>query len=158
MVKLMQLWSALQQREKITIGSGTILVLLTALYLIVADIWAERSTLLQERTALLAEQMWMLEQSGLAEQLLNNCRDKQILELPETDLLELLASRNQLQLTVLQAGGTNFALQLGGADGNDILRFIHQSACQGFMLTSVQIEKGESGANYTGRVEFRHES
>ena len=137
--------------------AGCFLVVATAMYLVFAHAWSSRTLLLQEKAVLLAEQSWMQEQSMLAEQLLNNCRDNQSLALGQSEVLDLLATRNLLQLGSISASGARYSLRLESDDGNNILRFIHQSACQGFVLTSVQIVKAESADAYSGQVEFRHE-
>tara|TARA_R110000772_G_scaffold264509_5_gene385136 strand:- start:278 stop:766 length:489 start_codon:yes stop_codon:yes gene_type:complete len=155
--KIVHSWGTLQHREKVIILAGFSVLAATAVYLVFASAWSVRTTLLQEKTALLAEQNWMQEQSTLAGQLLNNCRDNQILALGQNELLDLLATRNLLQTGTISSSGTSYSLQVESADGNNILRFIHQSACQGFILTSVQIDKAESSDHYSGQVEFRHE-
>jgi len=156
-----QFWSNLQTREKRTILVGSALVLVTACYLLFDNLWTVRSSLLQSKTAFVEEKEWMQEQSILSEQLNNNCRENQILALGNTELLELLASRNQLVLESFREGSANnsatYSLVLESSDGNSILRFIHQSACQGFTLANVEIKKEVSESNYSGEVEFSHE-
>ena len=77
--KLLQFWSVLQTREKITVLSGATLVLVTAVYLFFDGLWTSRSALMQDRTALIEEREWMQEQSAVAERLVSNCRDNQFL-------------------------------------------------------------------------------
>ncbi|PCJ42763.1 MAG: hypothetical protein COA71_04480 [SAR86 cluster bacterium] len=159
--KLFQAWSNLQDREKMTIVAGSILVLVTAGYLLFDALWTTRSLLIQNRVTLLEEREWMQEQAILAEQLINDCRGNQILALENSDLLELIASRNQLVLESFTENLTNneavYSMRIESNDGNSVLRFIHQSACQGFTLAHVQIEKSESESLYSGQVEFIHE-
>ncbi len=154
-------WSNLQAREKMTIIVGSALVLVTACYLLFDNLWTVRSSLLENESALIEERDWMQEQSVLAEQLNNSCIENQILTLGNTDLLELLASRNQLVLESFRENSINseatYSLRVESTDGNSILRFIHQSACQGFSLANLQINKSESEPYYLGQVEFSHE-
>jgi len=159
--KLLQFWSVLQTREKITVLSGATLVLVTAVYLLFNGLWTSRSALMQDRTALIEEREWMQEQSAVAERLVSNCRDNQFFALTDSDLLELLASRNQLVLENFRQRPANgeimYSMEIESMDGNSILRFIHQSACQGFSLTNVLIDRSEQATSFTGRLEFNHE-
>jgi len=151
----------LESREKITFLVGAALVLLTACYLLFDNLWATRTYLIEGREALIEEADWMQEQAILSGQLNNSCLENQILSLGNTDLLELLASRNQLVLANFRESLINnearYSLAIESTDGNSILRFIHQSACQGFSLANVQINKSESELYYMGQVEFSHE-
>lgn len=159
--RLAQFWQNLQTRERMTILLGGALVLVTACYLLFDNLWTDRSLLLETRAALIEEREWMQEQAALSEQLNNSCTENQILTLSNTDLLELLAIRNQLALesfteTVIDRDA-RYSLSLESTDGNNILRFIHQSACQGFSLANLQINKSDSEPYYLGQVEFSHE-
>ena len=157
----MQFWLNLQAREKMTILVGSALVLVTACYLIFDNLWSVRSSLLENEAALIEERDWMQEQSVLAEQLNNSCIENQILSLENTALLEFLVSRNQLVLESFRENLANneasYFLGVESTDGNSILRFIHQSACQGFSLANLQINKSETEPYYSGQVEFSHE-
>ena len=157
----MQFWSNLQAREKITILAGSALVLVTACYLLVGNLWTVRSSLLESKAVLIEESNWMQEQAALAEQLNNSCLDNQILTLENTNLLELLASRNDLVIQSIRENSLNneatYSLGLESTNGNRILSFIHQSACQGFSLANLQITKSDSELYYVGQVEFSHE-
>lgn len=159
--KLFLFWSALQAREKLTVLTGIFLVLVTAVYLLFDGLWTSRAMLLQDRSALLEEMEWMQEQSAVAERLATSCRENQFLALADDDLLELLASRNQLVLENFRQRPANgeiiYSMQIESINGNSILRFIHQSACQGFSLTNVQIGRNESETAFIGRLELSHE-
>lgn len=154
-------WTNLQAREQLVIVLGSAIVLVTACYLLFSGLWTTRSLLVQEREKLIEERQWMQEQAVLAEQLTNNCRDSQFLALENSELLELLASRNQLVLTSFRESLNNnaatYAMSVESNDGNDILSFIHLSACQGFNLANVHINISDSGPSYSGQVEFSHE-
>ncbi|MAY02368.1 MAG: hypothetical protein CMQ38_05235 [Gammaproteobacteria bacterium] len=154
--KLTQFWSALQQRERRTILAGALLILLAALYLIFDSIWVTRSALMDERADLLAEQTWMQDQAELAVQLQNNCRDLRIMSLAARERLNLLVNRNNLTLQNLRVNDDNYSFELRTEDGNNILQFIHHSACQGFSLSALTINREAANA-YLGRVEFHHE-
>ena len=159
--KVFQCWSNLQDREKMTILIGSILVIGTACYLLFSTLWTTRSSLTREKAALIVESGWIQEQAALTEQLINNCRENQFLALDNKDLLELIASRNQMVLdSVIENISNNeasYAIRIESNDGNSILRFIHQSACQGFTLSYVEIDKSESKSFYIGELEFSHE-
>ncbi|MDG2090917.1 MAG: type II secretion system protein GspM [Gammaproteobacteria bacterium] len=159
--KFLQFWSNLQAREQMTIVIGSTLVIATALFLLFSGLWEVRTSLIQERTELIEEREWMQEQVVLTEQLTNNCRESQFLALGNSELLELLASRNQLVLANFRESlinnGTTYSMSVESNDGNSILSFIHQSACQGFGLANVQINIGDSESSYSGQVEFSHE-
>lgn len=159
--KFFHIWSNLQAREQMTIVVGGTVVLVTACYLMFSGVWATRSLLVQERTELIEERQWMQEQVALAEQLTNNCRESQFLALGNPELLELLASRNQLVLANFSENSISnvatYSMRIESVDGNSILSFIHQSACQGFNLANVQINKSDSESLYSGQVEFSHE-
>jgi type II secretory pathway component PulM len=160
-VKVFQFWSALQTREKITVLTGASIVLLTAIYLLFDGIWSTRASLLQQKAALMEERGWMQEQAQIAGRLSSACRENQFLALADIDLLELLASRNQLVLNDVRQGSANgentYAMQVDSMEGNNILRFIHQSACQGFVLANISIEKSET-ESFSGRLVLSHES
>ncbi len=159
--KQVQFWQNLQASERKTIIVGVLLVLVTACYLLFDSVWEDRSALLENKSLLLDERVWMQEQAALSAQLNNSCVDNQILTLANTDLLELLASRNQLMLDNFRetavSGGATYSLSVESIDGNSILRFIHQSACQGFSLANLQINKSDSESYYLGQMEFSHE-
>jgi hypothetical protein len=97
----------------------------------------------------------------LAEQLMNSCNESQFLALGNTELLELLANRNQLILESFRENFVNnsatFSLRIESHDGNSILQFIHQSVCQGFTLAKVEIQKVGPESSYSGEVEFSYE-
>ena len=159
--RLALFWHNLQASERMTILIGGALVLVTACYLLVDNLWTERSLLRETKAVLIEEREWMQGQAVLSEQLNNSCSENQILTLSNADLLELLASRNQLALesfteTIIDRDA-RYSLSLESTDGNNILRFIHQSACQGFSLANLQINKSDSESSYLGQVEFSHE-
>ncbi len=159
--KVFQSWSNLQDREKMTILIGSIVVIGAACYLLFTTLWTTHSSLTREKVALMVESGWIQEQSALAEQLINNCRTNQFPSLDNQDLFELIASRNQMVLdSVIENISNNeasYAIRIESNDGNSILRFIHQSTCQGFTLSHVEIDKSESESFYTGELEFSHE-
>lgn len=157
MAKLLQYWFALEHRERVTIVTGFLLVLMAAGYMLFDRLWVQRSALVQERDELMAEAAWMQEQAELAERLINSCSETQLLSLPPEELIELLATRSSLNVQNMDSNGSEIALQLSTADGNSILQFIHQSACQGFTLNAVQIQQEATGSTYLGNVEFRRE-
>lgn len=153
---MIRLWARLQRREQITVLAGGLLVLLTAIYLLFAGLWETRAELLGQQTDLLEERAWLEEQSQLAMQLSNSCRENQILALGGRELVELLASRNQLRLETVNINGADFSLRLSAENGDNVLRFIYQSACQGFALSGLQIDRTDTDS-YLGRLEFRRE-
>ncbi len=160
-----QFWLGLQLRERRTILLGAALVIITAIYLLLDSIWNTRAMLIADRTALLEESLWMQEQAELAEVLGTSCRENQILALENRELLELLASRNQLNMTsfseaenTANAGRNIYNLRLEGASGDSILSFLFHSACQGFTLASLQIDKTTGVEQYTGQLELSNES
>ncbi len=157
MAKLLQHWFALEHRERMTILAGSLLVLMTAVYLLFDSLWVQRTALMQERDGLMAEAAWMQEQAELAERLVTGCSESQLMSLPPEELLELMATRSRLNVQTMESNGSGIALQLSSSDGNSILQFVYQSACQGFRLSAIQIQQDATGSNYLGNVEFRRE-
>jgi type II secretory pathway component PulM len=157
MNRILELWQGLEQRERTTICAGSLLVLLTAVYLLFDGLWTQRAALLQDRNALLAEASWMQEQAELAEQLVNACPESQLMPLPPDELIDLLATRSRLNVQNMNRNGSTYAMQLRAGDGNSILQFIHLSACRGFSLSAVQIQQDAASSAYLGNVEFRYE-
>lgn len=159
--KISQSWSTLQSREKMTVVIGSVIVIVTALYLLFSGLLTARNELVEARRELIEERQWMQEQATLAGQLVNSCSESQFLALNNTGVLELLASRNNLVLANFRenfsSNNPSYSMGIESTDGNNILSFIHQSACQGFNLANVQIDKNVPELSYTAQVEFSHE-
>ncbi len=156
--KLVRVWAGLQAREKVIILLGSALVLVTALYLVFSTNLELRKNLLEQRAALMLEQEWMQEQVLLVRELNNSCANMQILPLAPKELIELLASRKQLQIESLALSDQSLSLQLSAQNGNTLLSFIHESSCQGFNLIEMQVENLDSDLDYMASLEFRYES
>jgi hypothetical protein len=61
-------------------------------------------------------------------------------------ILARLVRRNQLKLDSIEEASGSFSLEFSGSDANSIVRVVHEIACDGYLVQSLQIIKSADDA------------
>ncbi|MDC0598261.1 type II secretion system protein M [Gammaproteobacteria bacterium] len=154
--KVSESWVSLQQREQRVILAGVSIVCVAMMSLFFSTLLQTHNNLREQQKNLQTELLWLQDQAELAARLNNSCSVKQLSTAPGNEILKVLAERNQLTLIRLnESGSQNYRLTSRASEGNNILRFVHQSACQGFELLNISIKAGtEEQTQFEGQMEF----
>ena len=156
MQKLTTAWSQLSAREQSIISVGVALVLIAAVYLLINGFLQDRSQLLEQQQRLAEEADWLREQVAVIERLSNNCPVKQLAQIPESELLNLMVNRNSLSLQSLNIDGLKVNMQISGQDGSALLRVVHQLACEGFQAEQFTMNGGAGSSVFTASLELKN--
>jgi len=131
--------SRLQPREKVFLSLGVALVVVALIYLAVLPTWHKHSALSTQYSQLQGDLQWLHQQREVVSRLSNNCSVKLVSQGSSRKVLGRLVRRNQLKLGSIQEVGDTFNLNFTGSDANSIMRLVHEIACEGYMVKSLQI-------------------
>ncbi len=133
-------FSNLQDREKRFVLGGGVLILAGLIYLAVLPQWDRHSQLVQQQVDLQADMQWLQDQRAVLSRLVNSCSSKGATAKGK-DVLTRLVRRNQLRLDNLRATSDGFKMGFSGSDANRIVRLAHQVACEGYLVSGLEISK-----------------
>ena len=139
-------WSQLQPREKLFLRAGVIVSVAALVYLTVLPLWDKHSTLSAQHSQLQADLQWLHQQREVVSRLSNNCSVKLVSDGAPRKILPRLVRRNQLKLDSIQQASDSFSLEFSGSDANSIVRVVHEIACDGYLVQSLQIIKSADDA------------
>ena len=138
--------SRLQRREKLFLSAGAVVVVAALIYLTVLPSWDKYSLLSAQHSQLQADLQWLHQQREVVSRLSNNCSVKLLSDGAPRKILTRLVRRNQLKLDSIQEASTSFSLKFSGSDANSIVRAVHEIACEGYLVNSLQIIKSADDA------------
>ena len=145
-VTIQDSWSQLQPREKLFLRAGVIVSVAALVYLTVLPLWDKHSTLSAQHSQLQADLQWLHQQQEVVSRLSNNCSVKLVSAGASRKILARLVRRNQLKLDSIEEASGSFSLEFSGSDANSIVRVVHEIACDGYLVQSLQIIKSADDA------------
>ena len=138
--------SRLQPREKLFLSAGIIVVAVALTYLTVLPFWDKHNLLSAQHSQLQADLQWLHQQREVVSRLSNNCSVKLVSDGTPRKILARLVRRNQLKLDSIEEASGSFSLEFSGSDANSIVRVVHEIACDGYLVQSLQIIKSADDA------------
>lgn len=148
--------SKLQPREKVFLSVGATLLVAALIYMTVLPSWHKHGALSTQYSQLQGDLQWLHQQREVVSRLSNNCSVKMVSQDSYRKVLSRLVRRNQLKLGSIQEVGDRFNLSFTGSDANSIMRLVHEIACDGYMVKSLQLlESAEDPNTMTGNLEVQ---
>jgi type II secretory pathway component PulM len=150
----------LKSRDKRALIMGAILVAAFALLILFESLWDKHISMHGEILARKTDLEWIGKQVPIIKSLQTSCNQLIHSGSSDRELLTTLIRRNQLKLGQLDLVDDGIALTLSSGDTNDILRLVEQLACEGFILTQLDIErvlKPAEGLDYRADLNITRE-
>lgn len=138
--RLQSAFSNLQEREKLFVLGGGLLILAGIIYLAILPQWDRHTQLVEQKNDLQADMQWLQDQRAVLIRLVNSCSSSSASGNGQ-EVLTRLVRRNQLRLDSLRATGSGFRVGLSGSDANRIVRLAHQIACEGYAVSYLEVSK-----------------
>lgn len=138
----------LQPREKLFLIVGVAVVVMVVSVKLLFPIWQNHSQLMQQKDALEADLTWLQAQRDIVGKMTNSCPPQRLQQQSAREILTQLARRNQVQMDSLVDKDNKFLLNAEGEDGNRLLQFMYQSACYGFVVEKVKINRGDNSTRF----------
>ena len=140
-------WFAdLQPRERLIMTVGAALLIVAAIYMLLLPAMQKNAELEQRYISLSDDIQWLQEQSKVVSSLNNDCTGQTIQSGSKKEVMTKIVRRNQLKLLGLDKVDSNvFALSASGSSPNRMLQFIHQLACQGLALQTLDLRSFTDG-------------
>ena len=124
----------LESREKRALKIGALVLAAAISIMLVLPKWETYSQVKSQRDALKEDVKWLQEKRDLVANLVNNCPSIQHKKDDfKTDLAHLV-SRNQLKVVTTKQKENFISMTVSGSKSNQLLRFMHQIACRGYIL------------------------
>ena len=140
-------WRAMQPRERRTLIAGVAVLSIAGYYLLLQPLVHNNKRLLTSQAHLHGSNQWLLEQRPLLERLHNSCPRSAVQgegKLPKKVVSDL-ARRHGLSVSERHQGaGQPMVLQVDGKDGNRLMHFIYQLACNGYQLQTLNLRSDPS--------------
>lgn len=138
----------LQPRERTLLVIGAWLLSATAVFVLVTPMVTKQNELASKAESIRENLNWLQEQRSVVVRLQNNCASNHShTQLTSTKGdFERLTRRNQLSLdqsTTKSNGGTE--LTFSGSDANRVMHLVHELACEGFVVESLDIQRSADG-------------
>lgn len=141
-------WGQLSAREKGFVGGGAGLLILGLFYVMLLPAWDRYAELSKEKERLEDDFLWLEEQAEVVARLANNCPKRAMQTGSGSTVLGRIARRNRLPANELKdLGDDRYSMIIEGLEGNQVLRFVHQSACEGFALKHLTIVRSSAESN-----------
>lgn len=128
----------LEAREKRALKIGTLLLVATVTIMLVLPKWEAYSLVKEQRDALRTDLVWLQEKRDIVAELANNCQSVRHQKDDFKADLTHLVSRNQLKVVSIEEKENFISMAVSGSKSNQLLKFMHQIACQGYMLGELQ--------------------
>ena len=138
--------SRLQPRERLFLGVGATVIVTVLLYLTLLPSWEKYSTLSAQHSQLQTDLDWLHQQRELVSRLTNSCSVKLVSTGSSRKMLTRLVRRNQLKLDSFQEANDSIRLKFTGSDANSIVRLVHEIACDGYLVKSLQVKQSSNDA------------
>ncbi len=136
-------FAGLQSREKIFVVVGAILVLGLLSIKALLPLGQTYTELAQQKQLLETDLLWLQQQRETVVELTNNCPALRNRQNSQSSILSQLVRRNQWQVESLNEGKDKTSLAVAGDDSNRLLQLIHQIACYGFVVDSIEINRSD---------------
>ena len=153
-------YGRLKSRDKRALIMGAILVAAFALLILFESLWDKHISMHGEILARKTDLEWIGKQVPIIKSLQTSCNQSSHSGSSDRELLTMLIRRNQLKLGQLDLVDDGIALTLSSGNTNDILRLAEQLACEGFILTQLDIErvlKPAEGLDYRADLNITRE-
>ena len=124
----------LESREKRALKIGALVLAAAISIMLVLPKWETYSQVKSQRDALKADVKWLQEKRDLVANLVNNCPSIQHKKDDFKADLTHLVSRNQLKVVSTKQKENFISMTVSGSKSNQLLRFMHQIACRGYIL------------------------
>ena len=136
-----RLFKRLKSRDKRALITGCGLLAAIALLMSLESRWQSHVDMNREISARKTDLKWISQQMPIVASLQTSCNRKAQDGIAQRALLTMLIRRNQLQLDRVDFGERSIELTVSSGNSNDILRLVEQLACEGLILTELDIEK-----------------
>lgn len=136
--------AGLQSREKIFVAVGTLLILALLSIKALLPLGQTFTELTEQQQQLEADLLWLQQQRETVAKLANNCPLLRHQQDSQSRTLSQLVRRNQWLVERLDERGGKISLAVTGDDSNRLLQLIHQIACYGFAVETIEINRPES--------------
>ncbi len=138
-------WLQLQLRERQLLTVGGALLLATSVYLSIVPQIQKHGELKRQVEALNTDMQWLQQQRQVVERLANDCANGEVRQESNREQITRLIRRNQLVLVSMRDVNGGLKLSVSGSDANRIISLMHQIACFGYGLTTLEINRSEEG-------------
>ena len=122
-------------------GVGAVAVAAVLVLILVESRWQSYIDMRQALSDRKADLEWIGKQVPIIKSLQTSCTRRALDGMASREFLTLLVRRNQLQLDRVDFGERSIELTVSSGNPNDILRLVEQLACEGLILTELDIEK-----------------
>ncbi len=136
-----RLFKRLELRDKRALIIGCGVLAATALLMLLESLWQSHVNMNREISDRKTDLEWIGQQVPIVTSLQTSCNRKAQDRMAQRALLTMLIRRNQLQLDRVDFGERSIELTVSSGNSNDILRLVEQLACEGLILTELDIEK-----------------
>ena len=119
----------------------------------------EKAAELEQRYQVLqADLQWLEEQGVTVGRLGNRCLGKTLQKGSDADVITLMLRRNQLKLISLaEQTQSTYRVSLESANANRILQLVHQLACQGLNINTLEISPtATTGMSFAATMEVQN--
>lgn len=153
-------FEGLQSREKIFVAVGALLILGLLTIKALLPLGQTYRGLVEQQRLLETDLLWLQQQRETVAKLTNSCPVLRQQKNSGSGALSQLVRRNQWQVERLDESGGKVSLVVAGDDSNRLLQLIHQIACYGFAVDSIEIARPERSdsisANLRAVLEVRN--
>ncbi|MDA7852513.1 type II secretion system protein M [Porticoccaceae bacterium] len=152
-------WFAqLQSRERVIVVAGAAIVVIAAIYMALLPSIEKAAELEQRYQVLQADLQWLEEQGVTVGRLGNRCLGKTLQKGSDADVITLMLRRNQLKLISLaEQTQSTYRVSLESANANRILQLVHQLACQGLNINTLEISPtATTGMSFAATMEVQN--
>jgi len=152
-------WFAqLQSRERVIVVAGAAIVVIAAIYMALLPGIEKAAELEQRYQVLQADLQWLEEQGVTVGRLGNRCLGKTLQKGSDADVITLMLRRNQLKLISLaEQTQSTYRVSLESANANRILQLVHQLACQGLNINTLEISPtAATGMSFAATMEVQN--
>lgn len=136
----------LQPRERALLVIGAWLLSATAVFVLVMPMVTKQGELASKAQSIRDSIIWLQEQRDVVVRLRNGCATNTLRIAAKKGDFERVIRRNQLSLdqsTTKSNGGTE--LTFSGSDANRVMHLVHELACEGFVVKSLDIQFSADG-------------
>lgn len=129
----------LESREKRALKIGALVLAALVTVMLVFPKLETYSQVKSQRDALKADVVWLQEKRDLVAGLVNNCPSLQQQKNDFKADLTQLVSRNQLKVVSTKQKENFITMTVSGSKSNQLLKFMHQIACRGYILGALNL-------------------
>ncbi|MGB1327574.1 MAG: type II secretion system protein GspM [Porticoccaceae bacterium] len=139
LVMVSDFFANLESREKRALKIGALVLAVLITVMLVFPKLETYSQVKSQRDALKADVVWLQEKRDLVAGLVNNCPSvRQQKDDFKADLTHLV-SRNQLKVVSTKQKENSISMVVSGSKSNQLLKFMHQIACRGYILGELKL-------------------